>query len=169
MTDLDTNATGLSARAAQIADTESAVWRDRTQSSKALYERALLHLPMGVPSSFQAGDPYPVYVERGAGSHVWDVDGNEYLDFHGGFGVNLVGHAHPKIVEAITHAANTGTHFAAPTPVTVELAEELCSTPCASPTRAPRPPWTPSAWHALRPVATPWSRSKARTTGTTTR
>ena len=61
------------------------------------------------------------------GSHVWDVDGNEYLDFHGGFGVNIVGHAHPKIVEAITRAANNGTHFAAPTPVTVALAEELCS------------------------------------------
>ena len=121
MTDLDTNASSLSARAAQIADSETAVWLDRTKGSKALYDRALQHLPMGVPSSFQAGDPYPVYVDRGLGSHVWDVDGNEYLDFHGGFGVNVVGHAHPKIVEAITHAAQTGTHFAAPTPVTVAL------------------------------------------------
>jgi len=126
MTDLDTNATGLSARASKIADTEGAVWRDRTKASQALYERAVAHLPMGVPSSFQAGDPYPVYIERGAGPRVWDVDGNEYLDFHGGFGVNVVGHAHPKIVEAITAAAQTGTHFAAPTPGVVALAEELC-------------------------------------------
>ncbi len=125
MTDLDTSSS-LSSRAAEIADAETAVWLDRTKASKALYDRALEHLPMGVPSSFQAGDPYPVYVERGQGSHVWDVDGNEYLDFHGGFGVNVVGHAHPRIVEAITHAAQTGTHFAAPTPVTVDLAEELC-------------------------------------------
>jgi glutamate-1-semialdehyde 2,1-aminomutase len=126
MTDLDTTS-GLSSRAAEIADAETAIWLERTKGSKALYTRALEHLPMGVPSSFQAGDPYPVYVERGAGSRVWDVDGNEYLDFHGGFGVNIVGHAHPKIVEAITRAANNGTHFAAPTPVTVALAEELCS------------------------------------------
>ncbi len=83
-------------------------------------------MPLGVPSSFQAGDPYPIYIERGQGSQVWDVDANQYTDFHGGFGVGVTGHAHPKIVEAITRAANTGTHFAAPTPVTVALAEELC-------------------------------------------
>ena len=76
--------------------------------------------------SFHANDPYPIYLERGQGSHVWDVDGTEYLDFHGGFGVNVVGHAHPKIVEAIERAARTGTHFAATTPTTVALAEELC-------------------------------------------
>ena len=84
------------------------------------------HLPFGVASSFQAGDPYPIYVDRGQGSHVWDVDGTEYVDFHGGFGCNVVGHAHPKIVEAIERAARTGTHFARPTEVTVAFAEELC-------------------------------------------
>ena len=57
---------------------------------------------------------------------MWDVDGTEYLDFHGGFGVNVVGHAHPKVVEAIERAARTGTHFATTTPTTVALAEELC-------------------------------------------
>ena len=62
-------------------------------------------MPLGVPSSFQAGDPYPIYVARGQGSQVWDVDGNQYVDFHGGFGVDVAGHAHPKIVEAITRAA----------------------------------------------------------------
>ncbi len=83
-------------------------------------------MPLGVPSSFQAGDPYPIYIERGQGSQVWDVDANQYIDFHGGFGVGVCGHAHPRIVEAITRAANTGTHFATPTPVTVAVAEELC-------------------------------------------
>ena len=48
---------------------------------------------------------YPVCLVRGQGSHVWDVDGTEYVDFHGGFGVNVVGHAHPVIVEAIQRAA----------------------------------------------------------------
>ena len=58
-------------------------------------------MPDGVASNFQAGDPYPIYLDARPGRHVWDVDGNEYVDFHGGFGVNVVGHAHPKIVEAI--------------------------------------------------------------------
>jgi 4-aminobutyrate aminotransferase-like enzyme len=53
-------------------------------------------LPRGVPSSFQDAAPQPVFVERGRGSRVWDVDGNEYVDFHNGFGVMVVGHAHPK-------------------------------------------------------------------------
>ena len=97
-----------------------------TQGSKKLYERAVKHLPYGVASSFQAGDPYPIYIARGKGSHVWDVDDTEYVDFHGGFGCNVVGHAHPKIIEAIDKAARTGTHFAATTEVTVAFAEELC-------------------------------------------
>ena len=85
----------LKARAAEIAEKESKVLLDRTPGSKALHERALKSLPNGVASNFQAGDPYPVYLERGSGSRVWDVDGTEYTDFHGGFGVNVVGHAHP--------------------------------------------------------------------------
>ena len=125
-TGLVTHSDRLSARAAELAYVEMANLLERTTVSKALYERAVEHLPLGVPSSFQAGDPYPIYVERGAGSHVWDVDGNEYLDFHGGFGVGIAGHAHPKIVEAVTTAVTTGTHFAAPTPTTVALAEEIC-------------------------------------------
>ena len=83
-------------------------------------------LPSGVASNFQAGDPYPVYLERGTGSSVWDVDGTEYTDFHGGFGVNIVGHAHPKIVEAIRKVAARGIHFAVTTPTTVALAEAIC-------------------------------------------
>ncbi|HEU5300732.1 MAG TPA: aspartate aminotransferase family protein [Acidimicrobiia bacterium] len=99
---------------------------EATQGSKALYERAVRHLPYGVASSFQAGDPYPIYIARGEGSHVWDVDDTERVDFHGGFGCNVVGHANPKIVEAIDRAARTGTHFAATTEITVAFAEELC-------------------------------------------
>ena len=116
----------LSANAARIATEETAALVARTPGSQALHERASKHLPYGVASTFHANDPYPIYLERGQGSHVWDVDGTEYLDFHGGFGVNVVGHAHPKVVEAIERAARTGTHFATTTPTTVALAEELC-------------------------------------------
>ncbi len=99
---------------------------EATQGSKKLYERAVQHLPYGVASSFQAGDPYPIYISRGEGAHVWDADDTERVDFHGGFGCNVVGHANPKIIEAIDKAARTGTHFAATTEVTVAFAEELC-------------------------------------------
>jgi glutamate-1-semialdehyde 2,1-aminomutase len=116
----------LSENAARIATEETAALVARTPGSRALHERASKHLPYGVASTFHANDPYPIYLERGQGAHVWDVDGTEYLDFHGGFGVNVVGHAHPKVVEAIERAARTGTHFATTTPTTVALAEELC-------------------------------------------
>lgn len=123
-TNLDT--TSLTARAREIAAAERERLLDRTPKSKALYERAHRSMPFGVGSSFQVGDPYPIYLREGRASHVWDVDGHEYTDTHGGFGSMIVGHAHPKIVEAIDRAARTGTHFAAPTESAVVLAEEMC-------------------------------------------
>jgi glutamate-1-semialdehyde 2,1-aminomutase len=116
----------LNEQARTIAYAESRQLLDRTPKSKALFERARQHLTSGVGSSFQMADPYPIYLREGRGAHVWDVDGNEYVDTHGGFGAIVVGHAHPKIVEAITRAASRGTHFAAPTEETVLFAEELC-------------------------------------------
>jgi glutamate-1-semialdehyde 2,1-aminomutase len=86
---------GLNERAAEITDAENKLLWERTPGSKALFERATKTMPQGVPSSFQAWDPYPVYLREGKGSHVWDVDGNEYADFHNGFGSMVVGHAHP--------------------------------------------------------------------------
>ncbi|TMC99019.1 MAG: aspartate aminotransferase family protein, partial [Chloroflexi bacterium] len=77
------------------------------------------------PSSFQDAAPQPVFVERGKGSRVWDVDGNEYVDFHNGFGVMVVGHAHPKIVEAVSHRIAQGSHFAQPVAEDVQVAREL--------------------------------------------
>ncbi|MFN2542987.1 MAG: aspartate aminotransferase family protein [Actinomycetota bacterium] len=116
----------ITARATEIAKVETARLLERTPASAALHERAVRSLPLGVASSFQANDPYPLYVSHGRGSSVWDADGSEYVDFHGGFGAMAVGHAHPKIVEAIDRAARSGTHFAATTETTVAFAEELC-------------------------------------------
>jgi len=79
-----------------------------------------------VASSFQLGDPYPVYLNRGVGAEVWDVDGNSYFDFHNGFGSMAVGHAHPLVIEAVEHSARNGMHFAVTVETTVALAEELC-------------------------------------------
>ena len=116
----------LKARAAEIAERENQRLLERTPGSARLHQRAVRSLPDGVASNFQANDPYPVYLSRGRGSRVWDVDGNEYVDFHGGFGVNVVGHAHPAIVEAIREVAGEGIHFAVTTERTVALAEVIC-------------------------------------------
>ena len=116
----------ITARAKEIAFAEGRRLLDRTGASKALFERAQKTMPLGVPSSFQIGDPYPIYLRDGRGATVRDVDGNEYVDMHNGFGSMIVGHAHPKVVEAIERAARGGTHFAAPTETTVQFAEELC-------------------------------------------
>ena len=112
----------LAARAAEIGKREWDKFLDRTKGSARLYEKARQVLPLGVASSFQTMDPYPMYVSHGAGSHVCDTDGNEYLDYHNGFGVTLVGHAHPRVVAAIDRAARTGTHFAAMSEVAIDLA-----------------------------------------------
>jgi glutamate-1-semialdehyde 2,1-aminomutase len=116
----------ITVRARDIAARESAALQERTPVSRRLFERAVRSLPLGVASSFQANDPYPLYAARGQGSRLWDVDGNEYVDFHNGFGTMVVGHAHPKVAEAVEHAARSGTHFAATTEVGVAFAEELC-------------------------------------------
>ncbi len=116
----------LTKRAEEIAATEMPALLDRTKGSKDLYERAVQSMPGGVASSFQLGDPYPVYLNRGVGAEVWDVDGNEYFDFHNGFGSMAVGHAHPIVAEAVERSARNGMHFAVTVETTVALAEELC-------------------------------------------
>jgi glutamate-1-semialdehyde 2,1-aminomutase len=97
----------------------------RTQRSGEYFERATAVMPAGVPSSFQRSDPWPVYIARGRGAAVWDVDGTEYLDFHNGFGVMCVGHANPAIAAAVKAQMDEGTHFAAPTEGSIVVAEEL--------------------------------------------
>ena len=113
-------------RAKRIREAELPRLLERTKGSAQLFERALRILPFGVVSSFQKMQPYPLYVTHGRGSHIWDQDGREYLDFHNGFGAMVVGHAHPRVVEAIAEAAGRGTHFAVTTEVAVEFGEEIC-------------------------------------------
>lgn len=96
-----------------------------TAGSGRMYERASHALSGGVASSYQLRDPWPIYLERGVGSHVWDVDGTEMIDFHNGFGSMVQGHAHPVITEAVTRRMQEGTHFAAPTEDAIVVAEEL--------------------------------------------
>lgn len=98
---------------------------ERNRRSQELYERALASMPGGVTSSWSSTRPIPVWVERGLGSHVWDADGNEYVDYHAGYGVNVVGHANPAIVEAVQRRVTQGTHFAQPVEDAIVVAESL--------------------------------------------
>jgi glutamate-1-semialdehyde 2,1-aminomutase len=82
-------------------------------------------LAAGVASSYQLRDPWPIYLERGSGPKVWDVDHNELWDFHNGFGSMVQGHAHPAIGNAVKERYDLGTHFAAPTEDAVVVGEEL--------------------------------------------
>jgi glutamate-1-semialdehyde 2,1-aminomutase len=112
-------------RVAALTERQQQILRERTSRSSEYFERAKGVMPAGVPSQFQRNDPWPVYVERGEGSRVWDVDGNEYIDFHNGFGVMCVGHANPVIAAAVKARMDAGTHFAAPTEGSITVAEEL--------------------------------------------
>jgi glutamate-1-semialdehyde 2,1-aminomutase len=110
---------------ASLIEAEEATFNDRHHASRAMTDRALKSLAGGVASSWQATDPHPIYLAEGHGSKVIDVDGNEYVDFHNGYGAMAVGHAHPRIAEVVSDRVRKGTHFAQPTEQGVAVAEHL--------------------------------------------
>src|SRR4051794_18128662 len=105
--------------------TESEAFVDRQPRSAATIVEASRHLAGGATSNWQIADPQAVWLSHGHGSHVWDVDGNEYVDMHGGYGASIAGHGHPAIVEAVSAQVARGTHFAQPTSDAIWVAEEL--------------------------------------------
>jgi glutamate-1-semialdehyde 2,1-aminomutase len=93
--------------------------------SEALFAEALQYIPGGVNSpvrAFRAVGGQPFFVHRAKGAHVWDVDGNELIDYVGTWGPAILGHAHPKIVQAVQNAAELGTSFGIPNPLEVTMA-----------------------------------------------
>ena len=104
---------------------EEATFVQRSPKAAEHAARANRMLPGGVTSSWQISRPRPIWIEEGSGSRVWDVDGNEFIDYHGGYGAMLAGHAHPAIVAAVTERVRRGTHFAQPTPDALAVTEEL--------------------------------------------
>jgi glutamate-1-semialdehyde 2,1-aminomutase len=109
---------------AVIAEQEK-LFVERQPRSLELSRRAVKALAGGVTSSWQITRPQTVWISHGAGSKIYDVDGTEYVDMHGGYGAGLAGHAHPAIVEAVRRRVALGTHFAQPTEDAVIVAEEL--------------------------------------------
>jgi glutamate-1-semialdehyde 2,1-aminomutase len=95
--------------------------------SKELFEKAKKLIPGGVNSPVRAFQPYPFFTERGSGSRIFDVDGNEYIDYCLAYGPLLLGHANPKIVEAVKAQLDKGALYGTPTEQEVELAELICS------------------------------------------
>jgi glutamate-1-semialdehyde 2,1-aminomutase len=112
-------------RIKELIEREEKALNGATRRSEQMYRRADAVLTGGVASSYQLRDPWPIYLERGRGPKVWDVDGNEMYDFHNGFGSMVQGHAHPAIGQAIKERYEDGTHFAAPTEDAVVVGEEL--------------------------------------------
>lgn len=99
-----------------------------TEKSREIYERTLGVLIEASSSSSRGPvnfGKYPIFMERGCGSRLYDVDGNEYIDWMMAFGALPLGHAHPEVIEAITEAATSGAHFATATPVELEAAEMI--------------------------------------------
>jgi glutamate-1-semialdehyde 2,1-aminomutase len=117
--------TQANSRLADIIAEQEAIFVKRQPKSAALADRAAEVLAGGVTSSWQITQPQPVWLSHGIGSKVYDADGNEYVDLHGGYGAALAGHAHPAIVRAVKAQVERGTHFAQPTENAIAVAGEL--------------------------------------------
>jgi glutamate-1-semialdehyde 2,1-aminomutase len=115
----------LSVRAKEITAAEIERYSARTPGSQRANNRARQVIPLGVPSSFQAYDPWPVVAARSAGSRLWDVDDNEYVDFNMGFGALFVGHNHPLLQAAVTRQLAEGVLFVTPCESNASVAELL--------------------------------------------
>jgi glutamate-1-semialdehyde 2,1-aminomutase len=101
---------------------------NRVESEK-LFAEALRYIPGGVNSpvrAFRAVGGQPFFVNKAAGCKVWDVDGNELIDYVGTWGPAILGHAHPKIISAVKAAADFGTSFGIPNPLEVKMARLIC-------------------------------------------
>src|ERR1700750_2288099 len=100
-----------------------------TSRSSELFVRAQNRIPGGVNSpvrAFRNVGGYPFFVARGEGARIWDVDGNEYIDYVGSWGPAILGHAPKVVVEAVRDAATRGLSFGIPNPLEVEMAELIC-------------------------------------------
>ena len=110
-----------------VASEKSRGFPERTKASKAYHERARRRMPGGVTASVKYFAPYPIAMKRAKGARLWDVDGNEYIDYCLSFGPLVLGHGHPRVMKAIhdtLDAAGT-TIFGTPHELEAELAERL--------------------------------------------
>ena len=113
------------ATVASAAD-DDAAWPVDTRRSREMYERANAVSPGGVQGEGRGASPYPLFMRKAQGSRIWDVDDNEYIDFHSSFGAVLLGHNDPRINAAVRRAMDEhGVSFSAANPLEVALGERL--------------------------------------------
>ncbi len=110
---------------AQLVEEQEKIFVDRQPRSAEAETRAVRSLAGGATSSWMIAKPQTVWISHGEGSKIYDVDGHEYVDLHGGYGVGIIGHAHPAFVRAVSRRATRGTHFAQPTADAMDVAEDL--------------------------------------------
>ncbi len=109
---------------------------EKTTKSSALYQRALKVFPGGITHDSRHMRPYPISIARASGARKWDVDGNEYIDYFGGHGALILGHAHPAVVEAVREQSAKGTQYGASHELELEWAELIVKmVPCAEKVR----------------------------------
>jgi glutamate-1-semialdehyde 2,1-aminomutase len=99
----------------------------KTKKSSERFELAQKHLPGGVTGNVKFYSPYPIYAKHAKGSHIWDLDGNEYIDYMLCFGPLILGHAHPKVVDAVKNQIDSdgSQTFGAPHELELKMAERL--------------------------------------------
>ncbi len=100
---------------------------ERLTKSEGLFEKAKTLMSGGVNSPVRAFRPYPFFTERAKGSHLFDVDGKEYIDYCLAYGPLILGHANPKIIDAVKAQLENGSLFGTPTEKEIELAELICN------------------------------------------
>ena len=113
-------------RVAALLDQEWARFKDGTGKSEIENTVARESMPMGVPSSFQHWDPYPIAIASAQGAYMTDVDGRKLLDMSMGFGAMLAGHLNPDVVEEIKNSLSEGMLFVTPSPISRDAAERIC-------------------------------------------
>ena len=113
-------------KAPSRTESAEATYVRTTPSSRALYEQACKVMPGGTTRTTVYFAPYPLYIERGQGAWVWDVDGTGRLDFIQNYSALILGHAHPRVTAALKAQLERGTSVAAANPIEIKLAAELC-------------------------------------------
>lgn len=107
-------------------------YRERTPKSAARTTEAREIFPSGIVHDARKADPYPVYIDHAKGPRKWDIDGHEYVDYYGGHGSLILGHGHPKVLEAVHAQLERGTHFGACHELEMEWGEQVKHmVPCA--------------------------------------
>jgi glutamate-1-semialdehyde 2,1-aminomutase len=101
------------------------LYEQSTKQSAELFKKSIMMLPGGIGGSGPSYDPYPLYIKKANGSKIWDVDGNEYIDFNLCWGVLLVGHRHPSIISGLLDQIENGTIFGLPHEENIEVANAL--------------------------------------------